>query len=283
LNYSRYLHVKELLDLQHPQSSHHDELLFVIFHQVCELWFRELVHELDEAAGCLKALKPASSPHRPSCDGGCGSDEAGRDGEYPSGSTEVIEAARILRRCTEIMRVLVDQFAILETMLPTHFLAFRDKLDGASAFQSEQFREIEFICGQKDEGLLLHFPDHPKLMRRLREPSLYDVFFQALGTNIGPADTNRSKAEAHEARLQGIRDLYQSERRHRDWIEVCERLVDFDELVLTWRLRHLLLVERIIGMRTGTGGSTGSMYLRRTLDKRFFPELWEARSILAAE
>ena len=168
-------------------------------------------------------------------------------------------------------------------MPPTHFLAFRDKLDGASAFQSEQFREIEFICGQKDERLLLHFPDHAKLMRRLREPSLHDVFFQALGTNIGPADTNRSKAEEHEARLQGIRDLYQSERRHRDWIEVCERLIDFDELVLTWRLRHLLLVERIIGMRTGTGGSTGSMYLRRTLDKRFFPELWEARSILAAE
>jgi tryptophan 2,3-dioxygenase len=181
------------------------------------------------------------------------------------------------------MRVLVDQFTILETMLPTHFLAFRGKLDAASGFQSEQFREIEFICGQKDERLLHAAPDHAKLMRRLREPSLRDVFFQALRTISEPPGTSGSKEEEHEARVQVIRDLYQSERQHRDWIDVCERLIEFDELVLSWRLRHILLVERIIGMRTGTGGSPGSMYLRRTLDKRFFPELWEARSILQAE
>jgi len=287
LNYSRYLHVTELLDLQHPQSSppHHDELLFIIVHQVFELWFKELLHDLDEAAACLKActFAPGSSPRRPSCDGDGGSDKTGTEGEHPAGSQEVYEAARMLRRCTEIMRVLVDQFTILETMLPTHFLAFRDKLDAASGFQSEQFREIEFICGQKDERLLHAAPDHAKLMRRMREPSLHDVFFQALRTISEPPGTSGSKEEEHAARVQVIRDLYRSERQHRDWIDVCERLIEFDELVLSWRLRHILLVERIIGMRTGTGGSSGSMYLRRTLDKRFFPELWEARSILQAE
>jgi tryptophan 2,3-dioxygenase len=281
LNYGRYLHVTELLDLQYPQSSHHDELLFVIFHQVCELWFKELVHELDEAAACLKASTalPGSSLYRPSWEGDGGSEKTGPDGEHPAGSKEVCEAARILRRCNEIMRVLVDQFTILETMLPTAFLAFRGKLDGASAFQSEQFREIEFICGLKDETLLHHAPDHAKLMSRLHEPSLRDVFFQALGTISEPPGTSGSKEEEHEARILVIRDLYQSAQHH-DWIEMCERLIEFDELVLSWRLRHLLVVERIIGMRTGTGGSPGSMYLRRTLDKKFFPELWEARSIL---
>jgi tryptophan 2,3-dioxygenase len=289
LNYSRYLHVTELLDLQYPQSSHHDELLFIIFHQVCELWFRQLVHELDEAAACLKAstAAPGSWPLCPSCGAGCGSEKTGPDGEHPAGSTEVYEAARILRRCTEIMRVLVDQFTILETMLPTHFLAFRGKLDGASGIQSERFREIEFICGQKDETLLRnHAPDseaYARLKRRLREPSLRDVFFQALRTISEPPGTSGSKEEEHDARVQVIRDLYQSERQHRDWIDVCERLIEFDELVLSWRLRHIQLVERMIGIRTGTGGYPGSTYLRQTLDKRLFPELWEARAILQAE
>ena len=192
----------------------------------------------------------------------------------------------MLRRCTEIMRVLVDQFTILETMLPTHFLAFRGKLDPASGFQSEQFREIEFLCGQKDETLLRdHAPDpeaYAKLMRRLREPSLRDVFFQALGTISEPPGTSGSKEEEHQARVQVIRDLYQSERQHRDWIDVCERLIEFDELFMGWRLRHIQLVERMIGTGTGTGGF-GSLYLRQTLDKKFFPELWEARTILQAE
>jgi aminocarboxymuconate-semialdehyde decarboxylase len=291
LNYSRYLHVTELLDLQDPQSSppHHDELLFIIVHQVYELWFKELLHDLDEAAACLKAFTaaPGSLPHRPSCHGGRGSEKTGSEGEHPGGSKEVYEAARMLRRCTEIMRVLVDQFTILETMLPTHFLAFRGKLDPASGFQSEQFREIEFLCGQKDETLLRdHAPDpeaYAKLMRRLREPSLRDVFFQALGTISEPPGTSGSKEEEHQARVQVIRDLYQSERQHRDWIDVCERLIEFDELFMGWRLRHIQLVERMIGTRTGTGGHAGSMYLRQTLDKKFFPELWEARSILQGE
>ncbi len=287
LNYGRYLHLTELLDLQYPQSSppHHDELLFIIVHQVYELWFKELIHDLDEAVACLKAstVAPGSSPHRPSCDGDGGSEKTSSEGEHPAGSQEVYEAARMLRRCNEIMRLLVDQFTILATLLPTHFLTFRGKLDAASGLQSEQFCEIELICGQKDERLRHDAPDQTKLMRRLREPSLRDVFFQALRTIREPPATSGSKAEEHEARVQVIRDLYQSERQHRDWIDLCERLIEFDELVLSWRLRHILLAERMIGMQTGTGGSPGSLYLRRTLDKRFFPELWEARSILTAE
>jgi tryptophan 2,3-dioxygenase len=261
LTYSSYLHLTELLHLQHPQSSppHHDEMLFIIIHQTYELWFKELLHDLDAIVGCFRAVaKNAQS----------------RD--------EVYEAARLLRRCTEIMRVAVTQFTILETMLPTHFLAFRGKLEPASGFQSEQFREIEFLCGQKDEKLLRHHDPSPEalaaLERRLREPSLHDVLFDALHA-IGKLPAGRLKASEQERAL-AVRDLYQDEKRCRDWIDVCERLVEFDELVMSWRLRHIQMVERTIGMRSGTGGSAGSSYLRTTLDKKFFPELWEARTML---
>jgi aminocarboxymuconate-semialdehyde decarboxylase len=267
LTYSGYLHVPELLHLQYPQSNppHHDELLFIIVHQAYELWFKELLHDLDGIVACLKAA-----------------------GERPESREEVYEAARLLRRCTEVTRVLVDQFTILETMLPTHFLAFRGKLEPASGFQSEQFREIEFLCGLKDEKMLRHHSPDPesyaKLLRRLREPSLHDVFFGALrGIGKLHVSPDASKEEQHEARIQAVRDLYEYERHNRDWIDVCERLIEFDELVVGWRLRHVQLVERIIGLRMGTGGSAGSSYLRFTLDKKFFPELWEARTILHAE
>jgi tryptophan 2,3-dioxygenase len=199
----------------------------------------------------------------------------------------VYEAARLLRRCTEIMRVLVEQFTILETMLPTHFLAFRGKLRPASGFQSEQFREIEFLCGLKDERMLrLHEPApemHAKLERRLREPSLRDVFFAALAAlgEIPELDADASEDERFRWRAQAILALFREERKYRDWIDVCERLTEFDELIVSWRLRHIQMIERTIGARMGTGGSSGASYLTRTLDKKFFPELWEARSLLS--
>jgi tryptophan 2,3-dioxygenase len=259
------LKIPELLDLQHAQSDppHHDEHLFIVIHQTYELWFKELLHDLDQVVASLAAA-----------------------GTRPDSRDEVYEAARLLRRCTEIMRVLVEQFTILETMLPTHFLAFRGKLEPASGFQSEQFREIEFLCGAKDEKMLKHHaptPEaHAKLERRLHEPSLHDVFFGAL-KRLGVLTVSGaalSAEAAHAARVNAIRDLYRDERHHRDWIDVCERLIEFDELVVGWRLRHIQMVERTIGMRFGTGGSAGSSYLRLTLDKKFFPELWEARTIL---
>jgi aminocarboxymuconate-semialdehyde decarboxylase len=265
LTYSSYLKVPELLKLQHPQSSpqHHDELLFIIVHQTYELWFRELLHDLDAVVANLR-----------------------KAGAKPTSRDEVYEAARLLRRCTEITRVLVEQFTILETMLPTHFLAFRSKLEPASGFQSEQFRELEFLCGLKDEKMLAyHRPTpeaHALLERRLREPSLHDVFFDALRAmgKLQFAD-GATERERFDARAQAILSLYRDERSNRDWIDVCERLTEFDELVVSWRLRHIQLVERVIGARMGTGGSAGSSYLKHTLEKKFFPELWEARTLLS--
>jgi aminocarboxymuconate-semialdehyde decarboxylase len=265
LTYSSYLKVPELLELQQPQSSpqHHDELLFILVHQTYELWFKELLHDLDAVVANLQ-----------------------RAGAAPQSRDGVYEAARLLRRCTEITRVLVEQFTILETMLPTHFLAFRGLLEPASGFQSEQFREIEFLCGLKDEKMLrYHRPTaeaHASLKRRLEEPSLRDAFFgalQAMGKLASPA-AGATDREQFEARARAVHALYQDEHHHRDWIDVCERLTEFDELVVSWRLRHIQLVERIIGIRMGTGGSTGASYLKLTLDKKFFPELWEARTLL---
>jgi aminocarboxymuconate-semialdehyde decarboxylase len=265
LTYGSYLKIPELLQLQDLQAEppRHDELLFIIIHQTYELWFKELLHDLSAVVRCLQAVAH---------------DTRARD--------EVYEAARLLRRCTEIMRVLVTQFTILETMLPTHFLAFRDKLEPASGFQSQQFRQIEFLCGLKDDKMLHvheHVPaEHAELQRRLREPSLHDSLFEALRA-LGKLSVYAPDATEHdrfEARAAAIRDLYEDEKNFRDWIDVCERLTEFDELVIAWRLRHIQMVERTIGMKMGTGGSAGSSYLRLTLDKKFFPELWEARTML---
>jgi tryptophan 2,3-dioxygenase len=269
LTYAAYLRVAELTSLQQPQSAppQHDELLFITIHQTYELWFKQLLHELDAVIANLKtaATIPAMQA-------------AHHDAVY--------EAARLLRRCTEIMRVLVEQFTILETMLPTHFLAFRGKLRPASGFQSEQFREIEFLCGLKDEKMLrYHEPSaeaHAALERRLREPSLRDVFFEALRALgvLPPFSGTATDEERFQARAQAILAIYRDERGKRDWIDVCERLTEFDELLVSWRLRHIQMVERTIGVRMGTGGSSGASYLKVTLDKKFFPELWEARTLL---
>lgn len=265
LTYGEYLRIPQLLELQRPLASPpaHDELLFIIIHQTYELWFKLLLHELDGVTANLRAAA-----------------------QTPGSRDEVYEAARLLRRCTEIARLLVEQFTVLETMLPTHFLSFRDRLRPASGFQSEQFRELEFLCGLKDEALLsLHEPTpemHASLERRLKEPSLRDVFSDALAALkiIPPVCHDGSEAEPSHARALAIVALYRSEASHRDWIDVCERLSEFDELMVAWRLRHIQMVERTIGMRTGTGGSSGVSYLRSTLDKKFFPELWEARSLM---
>lgn len=265
LTYSEYLQVPALINLQAPQSDppHHDELLFIIIHQTYELWFKQLLHELDAVVVNFQAAA---------------ADPQSRDAVY--------EAARLLRRCTEIMRVLVEQFTILETMLPTHFLAFRGKLRPASGFQSEQFREIEFLCGMKDARMLQHHKPSPemyaKLECRLHAPSLHEALFQAIAATVATPEmtTEASEAERFTARAQAVLALYQEERKYRDWLDVCERLTEFDELLVSWRLRHIQMIERTIGARLGTGGSSGASYLKHTLDKKLFPELWEARSLL---
>jgi aminocarboxymuconate-semialdehyde decarboxylase len=264
LNYGSYLRIPDLLKLQSQLSSPptHDELLFIIIHQTYELWFKELLHDLDAVVESLARV--ASRQWR----------------------DQVYEAARLLRRCTEIMRVLVTQFTILETMLPTHFMAFRGKLEPASGFQSEQFREIEFLCGLKDEKLLRQHADdpeaHARLERRLHSASLHDVFFDALATigKLPELPGSLDENQRFQRRAEAVRNVYEDERNYRDWIDLCERLTEFDELMVAWRLRHIQVVERIIGARRGTGGSEGASYLRTTLAKRLFPELWEARTML---
>ena len=264
LNYGSYLRISDLLQLQNRLSSPptHDELLFIIIHQTYELWFKELLHDIDAVVESLAQV--ASRQWR----------------------DQVYEAARLLRRCTEIMRLLVTQFTILETMLPTHFLAFRGRLEPASGFQSEQFREIEFLCGLKDEKLLRQHADDPeayaRLERRLHSPSLHDVFFEALATigKMPEVPPNPTEHQGFQQRAEAVRNVYEDERNYRDWIDLCERLTEFDELMVAWRLRHIQVVERIIGARRGTGGSEGASYLRTTLGKRLFPELWEARTML---
>jgi tryptophan 2,3-dioxygenase len=264
LNYDSYLRVPDLLKLQNLLSSPptHDELLFIIIHQTYELWFKELLHDLDAVVESLARV--ASRQWR----------------------DQVYEAARLLRRCTEIMRVLVTQFTILETMLPTHFMAFRGKLEPASGFQSEQFREIEFLCGLKDEKLLRQHADDPeayaRLEQRLDSPSLHDVFFDALATigKMPEKPGSPTEQDRFQQRAEAVRNVYEDEHHYRDWIDLCERLTEFDELMVAWRLRHIQVVERIIGARRGTGGSDGTSYLRTTLGKRLFPELWEARTML---
>lgn len=264
VTYDAYLRVSDLIRLQHPLSrpEHHDELLFIVIHQTYELWFKLLLHELDAVVANLRA------------------------GAARGADDEVYEAARLLRRCTEVARVLVEQFTILETMLPTHFLAFRGRLRPASGFQSEQFRELEFLCGMKDPKMLRYHEPTPEayaaLERRLKEPSLKDVFFDALQSLGIMPEVNEDATDetVFRARAAAILSIYRDERRYRHWIDVCERLTEFDELIVSWRLRHIQMIERTIGVRLGTGGSSGASYLKMTLDKKFFPELWEARTLL---
>ena len=264
LTYGEYLMVEDLISLQARQSDppRHDELLFIITHQTYELWFKLLLNEFDAIIANFR--RAAADP-------------AGRDAVY--------EAARLLRRCTEIARILVAQFTVLETMLPTHFAAFRNRLGTASGFQSEQFRELEFLCGLKDEKMLrMHEPApamYARLVKRLKEPSVRDAFFDAVASVLhlpeiaGPQNGDSGV----DARARAILRFYSDERRYRDWIDVCERLTEFDELLIAWRLRHVQMVERMIGARTGTGG-TGASYLRATIDKKIFPEFWSARNML---
>lgn len=247
LSYGGYLRVPELLALQRPLSDppHHDELLFIIVHQVYELWFKELLHELDAIVRLLA-----------------------RD--------DVLEAVRLLRRCIEIARVLVAQVAVLETMTPADFLAFRDRLAPASGFQSWQFRELELAAGLRDASLLDLFPpgsaERAALEQRWARPTLREAWLDALRRR-GPA------AETVEAQL--VRVYTETDAAY-PWILLAEALVEFDETFQLWRLRHVQMVERIIGGgRPGTGGSSGAAYLRSTLDRRTQPELWSVRDALA--
>jgi tryptophan 2,3-dioxygenase len=247
LTYGGYLKLPELLSLQQLLSDPpvHDELLFIVVHQAYELWFKQLLFELESVRDRLFA-----------------------------GDTEL--ARHSLTRIHAIERVLIEHIEVLETMSPQDFLAFRDHLAPASGFQSAQFRELEFISGLKDERLLADLAASPeerdRLRRRLAEPTLWDGFCALLESNglPMPAEDQQRRSASLVAMAREQRELF----------AVSEALLDHDENVARWRALHVLMVEREIGAKRGTGGSSGVAYLRSTLDKRFFPELWGLRGDL---
>jgi tryptophan 2,3-dioxygenase len=237
LSYGTYLKVPELLELQKRLSQEHDELLFIVAHQVYELWFKVVLYELEAARDRIEA-------------------------------DDVFFARHYLKRVHVIERLLVEQIEVLETMSPQDFLAFRSKLAPASGFQSVQFREIEFLSGLKEPKYLARIEASPEEMSRLRkrldEPSIDDGF-RALVTRRGSPS---------------LLEVFRDREHYGDLFDLCEALLDHDEAFAHWRSRHVLMVERQIGGKKGTGGSSGAQYLRTTLGKRFYPELWDVRSQL---
>jgi tryptophan 2,3-dioxygenase len=248
LTYGSYLQIDELLALQRPRSdpAHHDELLFIIIHQVYELWFKQMLHEIEDAIRNLDADDP-------------------------------LKVGKNFRRIHAIQRLLETQVDVLETMTPQEFNAFRDRLNPASGFQSAQFREIEFICGAQKSGYLRFLEptsaERDRLERRLREPTLYDALKGLLARR-------GYTVEPKEALVQTFKAIYDNSEQRYDLYMLLEDFIEFDERFLLWRGRHVRMVERMIGMKPGTGGSLGVAYLQKTLDKKFFPELWVVRTLL---
>ncbi|MCA1637482.1 MAG: tryptophan 2,3-dioxygenase [Acidobacteria bacterium] len=248
LSYNEYLKVPELISLQETLSEpkSHDELLFIIIHQTYELWFKQILHEIDASIKWLKENRAFRVNHS-------------------------------LKSVAAIGKVVVSQIHILETMAQIGFLEFRDKLNPASGFQSTQFREIEFVSGAKDEKLLKHFADdefaYQNLSKRFDQPSLADEFWDLLQRNDFTVETN-------ENRVQTIVEILMHPEKYADYFIMQDLLIEHDENITLWRYHHVLMVERMLGMKRGTGGSEGAGYLRTTLSKKFFPELWEARTHL---
>jgi tryptophan 2,3-dioxygenase len=249
LTYGGYLHLDELLAQQVPQADPpaHDELLFITVHQVYELWFQQVLYEL----------------------------EAARDAMMTG---ETWRARHLLRRVHVIERLLIVQVDVLETMTPQDFLEFRATLAPASGFQSVQYRELEFLSGSKDPGFVDRFrsistQQRDRLAQRLTEPSLWDAYLHLLASRRLPAGTD-------EQILESLRVVAGDRAAHDDLWQLAEGLLTHDELAGLWRARHVVMVERQIGTKSGTGGSTGAPYLRKRVPLRYFPLLWELRDHL---
>ena len=264
LSYNRYLKVPDLISLQECLSDpvHHDELLFITIHQAYELWFKQILHEIDDAISLMNEVRAAA-------------------------------AERALRRVVEIEKLLLNQIHIIETMTPISFLGFRDELNPASGFQSMQFREIEFTSGLKDETILREFEHDEfafeRLGARFISPTLADAFYDLLrrcGFDA-PADDETADDEARRARYgkrtRAVLEILTHYEERNEEFRLAEALLEHDEFFSLWRSHHIKMVERMVGAKRGTGGSEGIGYLRTTLDKKFFPELWEARTYLNAK
>ncbi len=258
--YASYLHLEELLSLQEERSAgdsgvpEHDEMLFIIIHQVYELWFKQVLHELDFARDRMRA------------------------GDLP-------RLLHTMKRVLTILKVLVAQLDILETMRPLDFLAFRDRLAEASGLQSFQFRELEFVLGHKRADVFDRYPEgsdaRARVERRYREPSLWSaflVFLEARGYSI-PKDVLERDVTASTEPSEGVQEaLIRLYREDPVLVPLCERLVDLDEGMQEWRYRHVKMVQRTIGARPGTGGTQGVAYLQQSLNQAIFPDLWAIRT-----
>ena len=256
LTYTSYLKLDQLLGLQTPLSEgpEHDETLFIVVHQVYELWFKETLHELDYLGRLLEARDAARAQHT-------------------------------LKRILTVLKVVVAQIDVLETMTPLEFLSFRSRLESGSGFQSYQFRALEFALGAKSGPALDRYPpdsrERAELERRYAAPSLWDGFLRYLAREGHPVPEEQLRRDVTapvtpDAAVQQILvDIYRS---RSATSALCERLVDLDEGLQEWRYRHVKMVERTIGTRPGTGGSRGVEYLATTLDRPLFPDLWAIRA-----
>ena len=263
MTYSGYLRLDQLLSAQQPASQppHHDELLFIVMHQVSELWMKLIIHELTAAVAHLRI-------------------------------DDVNECLKILARVKHVQRQLFEQWAVLETLTPSEYLEFRDALGSSSGFQSLQYRVIEFMLGNKNAQMLKVFEYDPAAQERLREvletPGLYDEFLRYLarrGHAVPAERVERDWSEPYQ-RHEGLMPVFKRiyEQRAAFWPEyhMCEQLVDVEESFQLWRFRHMKTVERIIGHRRGTGGSSGVAFLKKALELEFFPELLDVRTVLGS-
>jgi tryptophan 2,3-dioxygenase len=248
MTYSEYLRLDRLLDAQEPLSGLHDELLFIVIHQTKELWLKEMLHELKLAIELVE-----------------------RDQFSP--------AYKALARVSRIQSVMTLSWDVLSTLTPVDYLAFRHVLGTSSGFQSAQFRELEYRLGIKNDRYLAHYAadseEHARLADALEHPSLREAAIDALergGFDLG----DRSEEAVAAAWLE----VYRHSDRWFELYQLAEKLVDIDDALAAWRHKHVLTVERIIGNRPGTGGSAGAPYLRSTMEKRVFPELWALRTEL---
>jgi tryptophan 2,3-dioxygenase len=259
MSYAGYLCLDGLLSQQRPlsQPTHHDEMLFIIQHQVSELWIKLLIHELEAAIGYVQ-------------------------------QDQLDPCFKILSRAKLIQMQLFEQWAVLETLTPSEYMEFRGVLGHASGFQSYQYRKLEFLLGNKNRDAIQVFAHaseiHQDLQKTLESPSLYDEFLRHLrrrGLAVPQACVERDWSEPHHKNdelTEVFRQIYEHPREHWDAYEMCEKLVDVEEYFQLWRFRHMKTVERIIGFRPGTGGSSGVGFLRQALELTFFPELFAVRT-----
>ena len=259
IRYETYLQLDKLLSAQQPitKTAEHDEILFIIQHQVAELWFKLILHEIDAAIACLQ-------------------------------HDQLARSIKILNRIKQVQHQLINQWSVLATLTPNEYAAFRDELGTASGFQSPQYRVLEFKLGKKDRSVLPRFGHHLEYYRQLKlaleHPSLYDEFLRYLyrvGHRVPEARVERDWTESYEHHpgvVEVLKIVYQHPDQYWAAYEVSERLVDIEINFQSWRFHHMKTVERIIGAKAGSAGTSGVKYLQQAVDIAFFPELIEVRS-----